>query len=841
MSLTTDTHDAPRKLDGDTIAALVAAVSAAKARGWTQDHLKRWFKARGVEVYKAAVEGHEVPAEVASALGAISVHGLPDYPHAPNPDDIAWHIEWLVAPARGAYDDALVEIAWMEFSTSLGRDIWLARLFGLDELQQAVEFAVSKNIEGLNIYIGAALRLPDAKRNKRASAEDFYVATAVPIDIDKNYDATRANMAAICDDGLVVTTGLTPERRSQHWTRLVEPCDSDLEFGHAFRGLVEHVGADMAVKDAARVMRLGGTVSYPNARKVGLGYCIELTTTKINDAAKPSSLDALKALAPGEGPFERRDYSARPQADGITRAGITQTGKVTDGRERFFATKLLPRVIRQFQAEYGSDPSADELFESAFAIFQEEADNTDERWTSADGQRELHARCANTIRRLRIGRMARIGLYSIDTGEGQVEAEAAQARFEETRYRPQVDDVGTADVTANGEAAAPLWNLRAWHASVYSGPAPEIRWLCDGTIPLGIPVLFASMGGLGKSFIAIDLGLAIAVEVVAGLSTRPILGGEVVQTGTAVILSAEDSKDSIHRRLEKIDPEGRRHQAPERLIIVPLPDAGGPKPLIASDGKALSMTPAFYALKAELMEIPDLKVIVIDPLQAFVMADVNSDPAAGQFMWSAFASLCAATGATLIIPHHMRKDGAASIKTADQAREAIRGSTALVDGARLAYALWKADAEDGREMCSRLDVDFAPERIAFGAVVKANDQANREVQTYVRQESGLLTDQTGKIVASRPSQAVSISQCQAIVEEIGKAFDAAMDGRGEGYAISSQSGERQAWKLVQRRTGCPAREAKDLAAAWVSNGILEMQTYNAKHHRNALRLVGRLG
>lgn len=840
MSLTTDTHDAPRKLDSDTIAALVAAVSAAKARGWTQDHLKRWFKARGVEVYKAAVEGGEIPAEVASALGAISVHGLPDYPHAPNPDDIAWHIEWLVAPARGAYDDALVEIAYEPAPDQGPR---AARLFGLDELQQALEFAVSKNIEGCNVYIGAALRLPDANRNKRASAEDFYVATAVPIDIDKNYDATRANMAAICDDGLVVTTGLTPERRSQHWTRLVEPCDSDLEFGHAFRGLVEHVGADMAVKDAARVMRLGGTVAYPNARKVGLGYCIELTTTITNENARPSSLEALKALAPGAAPSERRDYSSRPQAEGITRAGIMQTGKVTDGRERFFATKLLPRVIRQFQTETGADPTADELFESAFAIFQEEADNTDPRWTSADGQRELKARCANTIRRLRIGRMARIGLYSIDTGEGQAEAEAAQARFEETRYRPQDEEGVRQTDTPPDPDAPPLWNLRAWHASVYSGPAPEIRWLCDGTIPLGIPVLFASMGGLGKSFIAIDLGLAIAVEVVAGLSARPILGGEVVQTGTAVILSAEDSKDSIHRRLEKIDPEGRRHQAPERLIIVPLPDAGGPKPLIASDGKSLSMTPAFYALKAELMEIPDLKVIVIDPLQAFVMADVNSDPAAGQFMWSAFASLCAATGATLIIPHHMRKDGAAKIKTADEAREAIRGSTALVDGARLAYALWKADAEDGREMCSRLDVDFAPERIAFGAVVKANDQANREMQTYVRQESGLLADNTARLAAASRKRAggPSMTDCQAIIDEIANSWTAACEGRGEGWALHPNTAERQAWKLVQRRSGCATDEAKRLVADWNANGVIQMQEYNSKAHKTALRVLRRLG
>lgn len=680
MSLTSDTsRDEPRRLDGETIRVLTEDVEAAKARGWQQPHLKRFFTSRGIDhaSYKQALSGEIVSQEVAAELTAISVTGLPKWPVAPNVDDIAWHIEWLVSPARGAYDDALVEIA---YDAGPGTGPTNARLFGLDELKDALSFAVSKNIDGRNVYIGAALRLPDANRAKRSSAEDFYVATAVPIDIDQNYDATRAAMAAVCDDGLVVTTGLTPQRRSQHWTRLLEPCESELEFAHAFRGLVEHIGADMAVKDAARVMRLGGTIAFPNERKIAKGYCIELTSTTINEGARLSDLETLKALAPGEGPSERRDYSNRPQYDGIERAGILHTGKVVNGRERFFATKLLPRVIRQWQEDTGCDPTAEELFAEAFAIFEQEADNTDQRWTSPEGVRQLQARAANTLRRLRLGRMARIGLYSIETGAGQQEAEAAQAAWNADHAPKEVSHTPFQDEPSETEPTQPLsWNLNAWNASAYVGKAPEIVWLCEGTIPLGIPVLFASMGGLGKSYMSIDLGLRVAVEVVSEVAPRPILGGPIVQTGTAVILSAEDSRDSIHRRLELIDPEERRLTAPERLIIAPLPDMGGPRPLIASDGKTLVMTQAFHDLKAELAAIPDLKLVVIDPLQAFVMADINADPAAGQFMWSAFASLCSATGATLIVAHHMRKDRAGNIKTADDAREAIRGSTALVD------------------------------------------------------------------------------------------------------------------------------------------------------------------
>ncbi len=119
-------------------------------------------------------------------------------------------------------------------------------------------------------------------------------------------------------------------------------------------------------------------------------------------------------------------------------------------------------------------------------------------------------------------------------------------------------------------------------------------------------------------------------------------------SGSAVVISAEDSFDAIHRRLNRIDPSERRLNDPQRLIIVPLADASGPQPLIAVEAGVPAKTAFFQTLKTQLVAFADLKLVVIDPLQAFVMADVNSDPAAGQYMWTAIAELCAATGATVI-------------------------------------------------------------------------------------------------------------------------------------------------------------------------------------------------
>ena len=62
----------------------------------------------------------------------------------------------------------------------------------------------------------------------------------------------------------------------------------------------------------------------------------------------------------------------------------------------------------------------------------------------------------------------------------------------------------------------------------------------------------------------------------------------------------------------------------------------------------------------------------------------------------------------------------------------------LVDGARLAYALWKLDDDTARPICEQLQIPFERGRIVRGAVVKANDEADHSAHTYLREETGLL-------------------------------------------------------------------------------------------------------
>lgn len=523
-------------LDAASAQALRDYVTEAKAAGWTQAQVRQFFDGKGIALaaYKAALAGEEVSPEVRSVLVQISITGL-EGAKQPLEADIRRHIEWHVSPARGAYDDALFEIAY-----NYGSDggINRARMFALDEVDEAVAFVLERNRDGHNMYIGAALRTPDAPRKARGSQETFYVGLSVPIDIDTDYDATRARMAAVVEDGCVVITGLTPERRSQHWVRLLEPCDDDLDYGGAFAALVQHTGADMKVKDSARVMRLAGTLSYPSEKKIALGYQLELVGLTINEAARPVAIETLRALDPRPDAVVAGWNGERPVSNGEIVRG--PDGRVTDGRETFFRDLLL-RELRAYHTANGADPSAQEIFDAAWVRFLEEADNDDGRWIGEHGRKELRQRADNTIKRLRAGRLARSGIYSMETGAGEAEALAHQAAWDaahpvEFSIFREREQAKAAPETDDEEVKFP----GLFRASSFTGEPPERQWLVQEWIVEGAVNSLYGDGGLGKTLLAQQLACAVS-------HGEPWLGLPTKQ-GSVLAILCEDDKNELHRR-----------------------------------------------------------------------------------------------------------------------------------------------------------------------------------------------------------------------------------------------------------------------------------------------------
>jgi hypothetical protein len=291
------------------------------------------------------------------------------------------------------------------------------------------------------------------------------------------------------------------------------------------------------------------------------------------------------------------------------------------------------------------------------------------------------------------------------------------------------------------------FNLTDWDAaSVFCGAPPPQEWLVSGAIPRRTAGLVVAPGDLGKSFLMLELCLRTAGRPVG--MERPIFGGLVQHRGAAVFVTAEDARGSVHRRMAALDPDGQRQaRRLYPLYVVPLPDAGGPIPLFTQDRSGgIAATAQFQALREQLLRIPDLALVVLDPLQTFVQADINADPKCGAFVMATLNALAVETGCVVAVTHHARKEKEPP-KNAQEARLLVRGSTSLVDQSRWTAVLWAPEERRIRQVCKAMGVDCAPHMVAHGAVVKSNDRASRKEWTMLRETSGLLRDVTADIAA----------------------------------------------------------------------------------------------
>ncbi len=289
-----------------------------------------------------------------------------------------------------------------------------------------------------------------------------------------------------------------------------------------------------------------------------------------------------------------------------------------------------------------------------------------------------------------------------------------------------------------------LLNIQEWSVERFIGPVPEQKFLVEGLFPLGVTSILAAMGDTGKGMLLLDLALKVASRKDQPCGFGPL----VTEHGSVVIFSAEDDMSEIHRRLERLDSQCERLKYKDRLFIVPLPNVSGSLTIIKSvSGKVIETSPEFELITKQLNKIKNLKLIVFDPLASFVHADLNTDPAVGDYLISLLSDLAGSTGASIITAHHMRKPKSEKpISTVEQARDAIRGTSALVNGVRCSYAFWSVEDAAKPTIFKSIGESVRQNALFYGAIVKANGLADRTLRTYLRnEETGLLEDITERL------------------------------------------------------------------------------------------------
>jgi len=277
----------------------------------------------------------------------------------------------------------------------------------------------------------------------------------------------------------------------------------------------------------------------------------------------------------------------------------------------------------------------------------------------------------------------------------------------------------------------------------FVGSPPEQKFLIGDTIPLGVPTVFAAAGDSGKGMMTLDL----AMKVASGASMQSAFGGLVAEHGDVILITAEDDKGEMHRRISRLDPKRYREHYDHKLRILPLPNLGGVFPIMQKFDNSYLMGADFERIYDQMLEMDNLKLIIIDPMASFVHADVNADPAAGAAFMGLLAQMATETGATVMVNHHMAKiKDNEPVKTPEQARNLIRGTSAIVDGVRCAFSVWSVDESTGKQRCRDLNIEYTRNGVFDGAVVKSNGPANRDIRHFIRNpNTGLLEDRSADI------------------------------------------------------------------------------------------------
>jgi hypothetical protein len=181
-------------------------------------------------------------------------------------------------------------------------------------------------------------------------------------------------------------------------------------------------------------------------------------------------------------------------------------------------------------------------------------------------------------------------------------------------------------------------------------------------------------------------------------------------------------------------------------------------------------------LKQKLFAIPDLRLVVIDPLSSFTAADIDGDNQAGAAIMGALGALANDTGATVIGVHHTSKGNPKQpIRTLEQARAAIRGVSSLVDNSRFAYSLWAAGEDTSVKVTKTLGLPFNPREdmkmVVIGGLVKANEKSDESERYFVRdRQTGLLIDRTAEFLRAKPK--ATSDAMDALVAAVGAAANA---------------------------------------------------------------------
>jgi len=570
---------------------------------------------------------------------------------------------------------------------SATRQVSAARFKHID-IKAAVQHAQSMNAANQNVYMCINPISPIAQIAAGKAAKDTDIMAALFCFADADSDNSMRNVMALAGPQFTmsVKTGTTPYVRGHAYWRLEEPCYNLDAWRNVQASIAASLGTDPAVINPSRIMRVAGTVSWPNDDKRKRGYQPELTTlrTEFSTDRDPVPFERMMRAFP---PAQQRTSTASTDAP----AGI----QIDLGQQ------AMDRALAEADILQGNNWHANIIRLVASYVSRGLADS------------EIHALT---------DRLTLAGYTTEDTrAEVQQAIDGARAKG----WTPQPDPVHqkmAEQVPAQSfDAPAPATQAdqATWPTPIEEfNPLtlPRRQWIYGRTYIRGYVSLTASAGGIGKTSLTM-------VEAVAIATGRKLLNQDVHERTKVWMVNLEDPRsESLLRLAAVMQHYNIAHQDLAGWLFLDGEDDIRIT-LAAETRDGVTENEALLNYMINKVKALGIGVILIDPLISAHMVNENSNMAV-QVVVAMLRRLARETGASVHPVHHIRKGNGD-----DATVDSVRGANALIGAARAARVLNKVSEEAAEKLGLEGDAAKGLFRIDDA---KANLAAPSDKATYMQ-------------------------------------------------------------------------------------------------------------
>lgn len=418
------------------------------------------------------------------------------------------------------------------------------------------------------------------------------------------------------------------------------------------------------------------------------------------------------------------------------------------------------------------------------------------------------------LRRELIDYGERIMAIAYEDGDADLQIEAAQIMLARLPL-------------ADAAAARTLRPIDA--ADMLAHPIPPRQWIVGKILCRGYLTLLAASGGTGKT----TLAMAIAVSCAIG---RTIIGEYVHHRSRVLVLSLEDDRDEIARRLAAcviahgIDPA----RLAGWLLIESMASRDGK--MLKTSANGVEETAMVNNLMSTIKR-QNIDVLIIDPIVKASDGDENDNRASDQLM-SVMTRVAIRCNVAVIALDHTRK----GTQTAGDI-DIVRGGGAKKDAARIGLTLTPMTEEEAEKFGipgpeRRLHI-----RLDDG---KVNLAAPSSDTRWYRLESVAIDNGTDAYPDGDSVQAIrrwtppatwdglTSTALNAVLDDI-----AAGPCDGEMYTHGNKATDRAAWQVVHRHAPqkTPA-QCRQIIAEWIESGLLTVVEYRSPSQRRMRQGLG---